>query len=67
MALPEVVGVEVLESHDPLVGRLLVRARQPERFFAELNRLVLDEGYDVAHLETLDTSTQAVLGYLLRK
>ncbi|MFO0842430.1 MAG: ABC transporter ATP-binding protein [Gemmataceae bacterium] len=64
---PEVVGVEVLESHDPLVGRLLVRARQPERFFAELNRLVLDENYDVLHLETLDSSTQAVLGYLLRK
>jgi ABC-2 type transport system ATP-binding protein len=63
-ALPEVVGVEVLEGEEG-VGRLLVRARNPERFFAELNRLVLEEWYDVVHLETLDTSTHAVLGYLL--
>jgi ABC-2 type transport system ATP-binding protein len=63
--VPEVVGVEVLETGDPLVGRLHVRARAPERFFPELNRLVLEEWYDIVHLETLDTSTQAVLGYLL--
>jgi ABC-2 type transport system ATP-binding protein len=67
--LPDVVGVELLESEParPEVGRLLVRARNPRRFFAELNRLVLEEWYDVVHLETLDDSTQAVLGYLLGK
>ncbi len=65
--VPEVCGVEIVDSPHPLVGRLLVRARQAERFFVELNRLVLDECYEVIHLETLDSSTQAVLGYLLRK
>jgi ABC-2 type transport system ATP-binding protein len=63
--LTEVVGVEVLPSADPLLGRLLVRARSPQRFFAELNRLVLEEWFDIVHLETIDTSTHAVLEYLL--
>jgi hypothetical protein len=67
--VPGVVGVELVEG-DGLaqegVGRLLVRARQPARFFEELNRLVLEEWYDIVHLETLDESTQAVLGYLLK-
>ena len=65
--LPDVVGVELLEVDDsrPDIGRLLVRARNPRRFFAELNRLVLEEWYDIVHLDTLDDSTQAVLGYLL--
>jgi ABC-2 type transport system ATP-binding protein len=65
--MSEVVGVEVLETADPLVGSLRVRARNPERFFPKFNRLVLEEWYDIVHLETLDTSTQAVLGYLLGK
>jgi ABC-2 type transport system ATP-binding protein len=65
--LPDVVGVELLESDParPEIGRVLVRARNPAHFFAELNRLVLEEWYDVVHLETLDDSTHAVLGYLL--
>ena len=63
--MPEVVGVEMLDSPDPNVGRLLVRARRPELFFAELNRLVLEEWYDVTHLRPVDESTQAVLGMLL--
>ena len=67
--LPDVVGVELLEGDParPEIGRLLVRARNPRRFFADLNRLVLEEWYDIVHLETLDDSTQAVLGYLLGK
>jgi ABC-2 type transport system ATP-binding protein len=65
--IPDVVGVELLETRgkDDGIGRLLVRARNPERFFGDLNRLVLEEWYDIVHLETLDDSTQAVLGYLL--
>lgn len=63
--MPEVVGVEVLDSPDPKVGRLLVRARQPEQFFSMLNQLVLEEWYEIVHLETLDASTQAVLSLLL--
>ncbi len=47
------------------LARLLVRARNPQRFFRDLARLVLEEWYEVCHLETLDDSTQAVLGYLL--
>jgi hypothetical protein len=67
VALPEVVGVELLpdEGPDDPVSRVLVRARNPQRFFQALARLVLDEWYEVRHLQTLDESTQAVLGYLL--
>ncbi len=63
----EVTAIEVVPTDDkrPEMGRLLVRARQPARFFQELNRLILEERYEVVHLETLDSSTQAVLGYLL--
>jgi ABC-2 type transport system ATP-binding protein len=67
-ALPDVLGVELVEPAQggpEGVGRLLVRARNTDRFFQDLNRLVVEEWYDVVHLETLDDSTQAVLGYLL--
>lgn len=63
--VPEVTGVEVLPDADADLGRLLVRARHPARFFQELNRLILEEWFDVVRMETLDDSTQAVLGYLL--
>jgi ABC-2 type transport system ATP-binding protein len=59
LRLPDVLGVE-LEGET-----LIVQARNPRRFFADLGRLVLDENYQVSHLETLDDSTHAVLGYLL--
>lgn len=60
LALPEVVGVEMGEEET-----LLVRAKNPRRFFSEFTRLVLEEGLDVRRLETLDDSTHAVLSYLL--
>jgi ABC-2 type transport system ATP-binding protein len=64
--LPDVLGVELVDGNvEAGIGRLLVRARNTPRFFQDLNRLVLEEWYDVVHLETLDDSTQAVLGYLL--
>jgi ABC-2 type transport system ATP-binding protein len=66
LKLPDVVGVELLESRpDEAVDPLLVRARNPQRFFRDLTRLVLEEWYEICRLETLDDSTQAVLGYLL--
>jgi ABC-2 type transport system ATP-binding protein len=67
LRLPDVVGVEMVEGDlgDPDVSRVLVRARNPQRFFRDLGRLVLEEWYDVRHLETLDDSAEAVLGYLL--
>ena len=67
IGVSEVVAIEVVPMDDkqPDMGRLLVRARHPARFFQELNRLILEECYDVVHMETLDSSTQAVLSYLL--
>lgn len=64
--LPDVVGIDVVEhDHGEQIGRLLVRVRSGGAFFAALNRLVLEEWFDIVHLETVDSSTQAVLGYLL--
>jgi ABC-2 type transport system ATP-binding protein len=60
LALDDVLGVEV----DGARG-LVVRARHPEGFFRRLTRLVVEEGYEVTRLETLDDSAQAVFGYLL--
>jgi ABC-2 type transport system ATP-binding protein len=60
--LPDVVAVEMNNG-----SGLIVRARNPRRFFKQLTTLVLDEQLEVRHLETLDDSTHAVLGYLLGK
>jgi ABC-2 type transport system ATP-binding protein len=67
LRLPDVVGVELSEDVRPeeRVSRVLVRARNPQRFFRELGRLVVDEWFEVTHLETLDDSAEAVLSYLL--
>jgi ABC-2 type transport system ATP-binding protein len=67
LKLRDVVGVELLDSqHEESVEPVLVRARNPQRFFQELTRLILEEWHEIVRLETLDDSTQAVLGYLLR-
>ncbi|MCI0461878.1 MAG: ABC transporter ATP-binding protein [Gemmataceae bacterium] len=58
--LPDVVGVE-LGDRDTLV----VRARNPQRFFRNFASLVLEENFAIRHLETLDDSAHAILGYLL--
>jgi ABC-2 type transport system ATP-binding protein len=60
LAHPDVVGVEV-GTGDAVV----VRARNPRRFFQDLTALVLEENFAIDHLETLDNSAQAILGYLL--
>jgi ABC-2 type transport system ATP-binding protein len=60
MAMHDVVGVDFGDQ-----DTLVVRARNPRRFFAELGGLVLEENYDIRHLETLDDSAHAILGYLL--
>jgi ABC-2 type transport system ATP-binding protein len=60
LAMPDVVGVELGEQ-----DTLMVRARNPRRFFSDFAGLVLEESYDIRHLETLDDSAQAILGYLL--
>jgi ABC-2 type transport system ATP-binding protein len=60
LALPDVVGVDVGEGHS-----LLVCARNPRQFHRDFARLVVEESYEVRHLETLDDSAEAILGYLL--
>lgn len=60
LAMEDVVGVEIGEE-----SSLRVQARNPRRFFRALTRLVLEEGHEVAHLEPLDDSAHAILGYLL--
>jgi ABC-2 type transport system ATP-binding protein len=60
LTFPDVVAVELTDE-----GPLVIRAKNPRRFFKDFNGLVLDEGHDVRRLETLDDSAQAILGYLL--
>jgi ABC-2 type transport system ATP-binding protein len=60
IAMPDVSGVDV-GGHDTLI----VRARNPQRFFRDFAGLVLEENYEIGHLETLDDSAHAILGYLL--
>jgi ABC-2 type transport system ATP-binding protein len=60
LAMPDVVGVELGER-----DTLIVRARNPRTFFQQLTVTVLEEDYDIRHLETLDDSAHAILGYLL--
>ncbi len=57
--LDDVVAVERDERF------LLVRARNPRRFFQRFGEVVLDRMIEIHHLETLDESTHDVLGYLL--
>ena len=52
---------DLLRNGDTLV----VRARNPQRFFKDLAGLVLEEDFEIRHLETLDDSAHAILGYLL--
>ena len=44
---------------------LIVKAVHPQLFFASVSRLVLEKNVSINHLEALDDSTHAILGYLL--
>ncbi len=61
LRLPETLGAE-LENEKSVV----VRARQPQRFFPAIGRLTIDEVFEIEKLETLDASAAAVLEYLLK-
>jgi ABC-2 type transport system ATP-binding protein len=66
LELPEIVGVDLDDAPDSTgVGRLIVRAKNPRKFFRDFGQMVIEEGLDVRRLESLDDSTQAILGYLL--
>ena len=51
---------------DRETGGLVVRVRQPRGFCERLATLVREERLEIQRLETLDDSTEDVLGYLLR-
>lgn len=57
----DVVGLDRVAGDETLV----VRARNPRRFFRKLAELVIEEQLDIRHLEPLDDSTRDVLTYLL--
>jgi ABC-2 type transport system ATP-binding protein len=63
----DVVGVDIdlNETLENGVGSLVVRARNPRRFFENFGQLVVSEKVDLARLEPLDDSAHAILGYLL--
>ena len=44
---------------------LVVKARNPKRFFELFGRLAVEQRLDVRRLEPLDESAHAILGYLL--
>ncbi|GIW79418.1 MAG: ABC transporter ATP-binding protein [Gemmatales bacterium] len=62
LSMSNVVGIEFIRDDS-----LIVRAIQAHRFFSKLNTLVLEEDFDIWHLETIDGSAQAILGYVLGK
>jgi len=55
----EVVGIDVNANG------LVVRARNPKKFFRDFGRLVMEEDIPVTRMEPLDDSAHAILGYLL--
>jgi len=64
--LPDVIAVEVdAPAGDAVPAGLVVKARNPKRFFAHLGRLIVEEQLDVRRVEPLDESAHAILGYLL--
>src|SRR5262249_26523358 len=63
LRLEEVLAVELVDGDEDCT--VLVRARNPQHFFAALTRLVLEEWLEISRVEALDDSAEAVLGYLL--
>jgi ABC-2 type transport system ATP-binding protein len=59
LELDDVVGVDRADDW------LIVRARNPRRFFQQIGLLIIEQGLEVRYLETIDESTHDVLGYLL--
>jgi len=57
---PMVLGVELAGPQ-----AVQVRAQQPQQFFAALQQFVVQNQCDILKLQTLDTSAEAVLQYLL--
>jgi ABC-2 type transport system ATP-binding protein len=60
LEIPEVLAVDVSAADG-----VVVKARNPKRFFEQFGRLVVEHGLEVRRLEPLDESAHAILGYLL--
>jgi ABC-2 type transport system ATP-binding protein len=56
----EVQSIEIRDD------TLTVKTGQPANFFARVGRLVVEQGFGVERLQTLDTTADAVFGYLER-
>jgi ABC-2 type transport system ATP-binding protein len=63
LGIPEVQAVDVGGQAE--ASGLVVKARNPKRFFQAFARLVVEEQLEVRRLEPLDESAHAILGYLL--
>jgi len=63
LALPEVMAVDMDPKGDST--RLIVKARNPKRFFEALGRVVIEHRLELRRMEPLDDSAHAILGYLL--
>jgi ABC-2 type transport system ATP-binding protein len=61
--LPDVLAVEVVSAADG--PGVVVKARNPKRFFPAVGRVLIEEHAEVRRLEPLDESAHAILGYLL--
>jgi ABC-2 type transport system ATP-binding protein len=60
LGLEDAVGVELGDG-----ASIIARVRNPRRFFRSFTRLVLEQDITIEHLEPLDDSAHAILGYLL--
>jgi len=66
LALPDVLAVDVSPKLPGEPGVcVVVKARNPKRFFQQFGALVVEHALDVRRLEPLDESAHAILGYLL--
>ncbi len=65
LATPEVLAVDVEPKLADGVAALVVKARNPKRFFELFGRLAVEHRLEVQRLEPLDESAHAILGYLL--
>ena len=65
LALSEVIAVDVAPKLADGGEGIVVKARNPKRFFELFGRLVVEHQLEVRRLEPLDESAHAILGYLL--
>jgi ABC-2 type transport system ATP-binding protein len=61
------VASDEVEAVELRGDRVTVRTREPQKFFALVNRLALEEQLPIDRLATLDESADAVFGYLQQR